>query len=298
MCSLAWILSVLCYHAKTIGMKKTLLITGSLIILVFAGIGLFLTAGFVAVNMGWTNSQGIVDNSLTTQTNNDSEGKNSQYPAGTKFIWNQSSEWQTLKEAIAKDALLIKQVSTLTGISPRLLVTPLVVEQLRLFHSEREVYKDLFSPLKILGTQTQFSWGVLGFKEKTAKQVEDYLKDKNSPYYLGPRYEHLLDFSTSDINSERFDRLTNYKDRYWAYLYGALYLKQLTTGWQKSGYDISGRPEIITTLFNIGFENSKPNANPQIGGSEIDIGNQKISFGRLAYEFYYSTELTDQFPIK
>jgi len=247
--------------------------------------------------MGWTNSQGIVDNNLTTQTNHDSEGKTSQYPAGTKFIWNQSSEWQTLKEAIAKDALLIKQVSTLTGISPRLLVTPLVVEQLRLFHSEREVYKDLFSPLKILGTQTQFSWGVLGFKEKTAKQVEDYLKDKNSPYYLGSRYEHLLDFSTSDISSERFDRLTNYKDRYWAYLYGALYLKQLATGWQKSGYDISGRPEIIATLFNIGFENSKPNTNPQIGGSEIDIGDQKISFGRLAYEFYYSTELTDQFPI-
>lgn len=279
-------------------MKKALIIIGSLIIIAFAGIGLFLTAGFVAVNLGWTNTKGIVDNNLTTQTGNNLGKQGVKYPAGTKFAWNQDPEWQTLTEAISKDALLIKQISTLTGISPRLLVTPLVVEQLRLFHSEREVYKELFSPLKILGTQTQFSWGVLGFKEKTAQQVEKNLTDKNSSYYLGPRYEHLLDFTTSDINSERFDRLTNYKDRYWAYLYGALYLKELMTGWQKSGYDIASRPEIVATLFNIGFENSKPNPNPQIGGAEIDIGDQKISFGRLAYEFYYSSELTDQFPIE
>ena len=52
----------------------------------------------------------------------------------------------------------------------------------------------------------------------------------------------------------------------------------------------------MATIYNIGFTNSKPNANPKSGGAEIEIANTKTSFGQLAYEFYYSGELLDGLP--
>lgn len=266
-------------------------------VLVFAAIGLFLTAGFVALKFGLTNTAGIFDNNLANLQSLNSQDR-ALYPANTKFSWNQGPEWEALETAIIEDALLIRQVSTAADINPRLLVAPLVVEQLRLFHTEREVFKQFFGPLKILGNQTQFSWGVLGMKEKTAKQVEENLKNRNSPAYLGARYENILDFTTPDPDSERFNRLTHEDDRYYAYLYGALYIKQLMQQWEVAGFDISDKPEIVATLFNIGFDNSKPKASPAPGGAEIEINNQKSSFGRLAYEFYYSSELVEYFPVK
>lgn len=267
-----------------------------IVTVIFALIGLALTAGFVAINLGLTNNKGVVDNFLVEKEKSDKTG--ARFPASQKFLWNQDEEWQALAAAIRKDKLLIDQVSTQTNLNSRLLVTMLVVEQVRLFHSERETFKQFFGPLKILGTQTQFSWGVLGIKEDTAKQVEQNLINSSSPFYLGPRYEHLLDFQTADHNSERFSRLTNDRDRYYAYLYGALYLKQLTHQWETAGYPLSTKPEIVATLFNLGFNKSKPNSNPEAGGALIDIGPNDISFGRLAYEFFYSHELLNEFPIK
>ena len=68
------------------------------------------------------------------------------------------------------------------------------------------------------------------------------------------------------------------------------------TQWKNAGFDISNRPEIIGTLFNVGFPQSKPNANPKVGGSTVVIGQNKYSFGRLSYEFFYSGELVEAFP--
>ena len=56
------------------------------------------------------------------------------------------------------------------------------------------------------------------------------------------------------------------------------------------------KPEILATLFNIGFTHSKPKLNPEIGGAEITIGEYTYSFGRLAGEFYHSSKLADLFP--
>jgi hypothetical protein len=73
-------------------------------------------------------------------------------------------------------------------------------------------------------------------------------------------------------------------------------LKEVLSQWQKAGFDISSKPEIISTLYNIGFENSRPNADPRVGGSEIKIGDDTYSFGGLAAQFYASQELIDYFP--
>ncbi|MES2223958.1 MAG: hypothetical protein V4469_03430 [Patescibacteria group bacterium] len=272
--------------------KETLKKIFNVFLYIFAAIGLFLTLGFFAVKLGLTNTKGIIDQQSEFFRNQD----NTTTVDTTPRPWNQGPEWENFGTAISKDAQVLKRVESETGVPARLVVSVVFVEQMRLYFSERQTFKELFAPLKILGTQTQFSLGVSGIKQKTAEQVENNLVATSSPYYLGDKFAHYLDFKTTDIENERFLRLTDYKDRYYSYLYTALYIKELATSWKKAGFDISGKPEILATLFNIGFEHSTPNATPQSGGAEIDINNTKYSFGYLAGEFYYSNELTSVYP--
>lgn len=352
--------------------KKFLKLSAFFLLVLFALIGLVLTAGFLALKMGWTKTAGQIDFNdryfktvaekisqiekkggvataeeecrlfLISSFYPESGQKlvqayleertrarllrllsaadiylknNQQYQEGVKmcekfssssgsifvsralYPWQASEEWLALKPAIVKDSQDIIKASEKAGIKPRLMVSMLVVEQLRLFNSEREVFKQVFQPLKILGNQSQFSWGVMGLKEETAKEVEVHLVDRNSPYYLGAEKENLLKFSRGDSASERFERLVDEHEHYYSYLYASLLIKQLTAQWEKAGFAINDRPEIIATLFNLGFSKSTPKANPQVGGAEIEIGGRKYTFGSLAYEFYYSGELAEEFPL-
>jgi len=146
----------------------------------------------------------------------------------------------------------------------------------------------------------------MGLKDDTAREIERRLKDPASPSYLGEKYEHLLDFKTAALgvsaitseqnDQERFLRIVDEYNHYYSYLYTAIYLKEIMQEWSRAGFDISNRPEILATLFNIGFANSKPNANPEVGGSEIDIDGISYSFGGLAGLFYNSDELIELFP--
>lgn len=214
------------------------------------------------------------------------------------FEWMNIPEWQVFKLAVLKDKHLIDSVALVTGVEPRLIVSVLVGEQIRLFNSSREAYKKWIGPLKILSVETTFSLGVTGIKVPTAQTIEKNLKDRNSIFYLGEKYEHLLDFNTSNPQKERFDRLTSYKNHYYSYLYAALNVKQINVQWEKAGFPINDRPEILATLFNIGYEVSVPKENPVVGGSGINIRGKRYSFGAIAYEFYYSGELFDYFPFK
>ncbi len=252
---------------------------------IFAVIGLVLVFGYVAMKLGWTRTKGVVDTQHDYFQDRIDESS-----------WSKSEEWLILKEAIRKDADVINRVALETGIPARMIVTPLVVEQLRLFYSEREVFKQVFAPLKILGNQSQFSWGVMGIKQETAVEIEKHLKDPSSPFYLGKNFEHVLDFKTDNPDKERFERLTNEDDRYYSYLYGALMLAQIERQWDFAGFSITNNAGIVSTLYNIGFINSKPKALPQIGGAEIEVGETKYSFGGLAQSFYNSDELIEEFP--
>jgi len=213
----------------------------------------------------------------------------------TIFPWMDNEQWNTIRQAIVKDKDVIEKASLIAGIEPRLLVSCAIVEQVRLFNSDRELFKKFFEPLKILGNANKISLGIMGIKENTAIKTEGHLKDSNSPYYLGANLQNVLDFENGSGGNNRYDRLTE-NTHYYSYLYGAIYLKQMMTQWEKAGYDIKYRPEIAGTLFNVGFPQSKPNPNPKVGGSNIDVEGIKYTFGSLAYEFYYSGELIDAFP--
>ena len=254
------------------------------IVCLFALVGIVAVGGFIAIRFGWTNGASIVDSK-------DRFLQNPQDPA-----WTNTPEWKTLSKAAAADAPTINKVASETGVPARLIVTQLVVEQLRLYNTDREIFKKIFEPLQILGVQSQFSWGVMGIKQDTAIAVEQHLIDSSLPWYLGKDFEHALDFKTADHDTERFDRLTDDHNHYYSYLYTGLYLKEIMTQWKNAGFDISARPEILSTLYNIGFVHSKPNTNPSSGGAVITVGNKTYSFGELAAQFYYSNALISEFP--
>jgi hypothetical protein len=136
----------------------------------------------------------------------------------------------------------------------------------------------------------------MGIKQDTAKEIESNLKNTSSPFYLATNFENILDFTTTNPDEERFARLTDEDDRYYSYLYSAILIKQLEQQWQKAGFPINNQVGVIATLYNIGFKNSIPKENPQIGGAEIKIGDKTYSFGGLAESFYYSDELLAEFP--
>jgi hypothetical protein len=214
------------------------------------------------------------------------------------YEWMNIIEWQTFKEAVVKDKKLIDSAAKATGVESRLIVSCLVGEQIRLFNSGREAYKKWIAPLKILSVERQFSYGVTGIKLHTAQQIESHLKNPKSEYYLGKSYENLLDFKSSNVSGERESRLSSYKNHYYSYLYAAIFLKQVKIQWENAGFPIDHRPEILATLFNVGYPQSVPKADPKVGGSTIKIKEKPYTFGAIAYQFYYSGELFDVFPFE
>ena len=222
------------------------------------------------------------------------------------FDWTNIMEWKYFKEAVAKDKRYIDSAAKVAGVEARYIVACLVGEQVRLFNSRRERFKNFVAPLKSLALETNHSYGVTGIKENTAKNIEFYLVDSTSKYYLGKKYKHALDYDSTvnysnkdnDTNSVRIQRLVQYKNHYYSYLYAAFFIKQIRMQWQRAGFPIDDRPEIFASLFNLGFVKSVPKKNPSVGGSNFKIRDQEYTFGSVAYEFYYSGEMSDMFPFE
>ena len=138
----------------------------------------------------------------------------------------------------------------------------LIGEQIRLFNSKREMFKKYLGPVKVLSVQSQFSYGVNGIKDFTAEAVEQHLQDPSSEFYMGKAYEHLLDFETDDHATERYNRLVDYRNHLYSYIYTGCILHQTMLQWRRAGYDISDRPDLLFTLFNVGFDQSVPKPDP------------------------------------
>lgn len=281
--------------------KKWFVVAGRILVIIFALIGFSFVGMYVAIREGWTNSKSRID----TQREDflkDGGIRPSQQSASISLVnvknFEISDEWETVSSAITKDTNLINQVATLTDTDPRLLASIVAVEQLRLFYGDREMFEKIFAPLKILESQSVTSWGVVGVKPDTAKEIESYLVDKSSLYYPGDKYISLLDFSTSDHDKERFLRITDQHKRYYAYLYEALCIKETMEGWKNSGFPIDEKKGVLATLYNIGFKKYHPNPTPRVGGAEIDLGGEMASFGGLVERIYYNDMLLSVFSVK
>jgi hypothetical protein len=297
-------------------MKKFFVWAGIIIILIFAFIGMAFTGVFFAMKFGITNVKGSIEerdsffgkvptislnqNGTTTQASNEPvgngciEGLDQVKPCD----WNQTVQWEVVKGGLQKDVDVIKRVSSETGVPARMIAASVVPEQVRFFTDNREVFKRYFEPLKILASLSQFSLGVSGIKQKTAQDIEMYASDPASQFYPGDGMATLFAYSssTSDKDKELFNRLADDKDHYYSYLYTALYLKEITAQWQKAGFDVTDRPDVLVTLFNLGFNASEPKADPKAAGANITIGATKYPFGTLGALFWHSDELLAEFP--
>ena len=265
---------------------KFFLIGATFVVIVFLGV-------FVAMFFNLTNVEGSIDSKSDLYNSIKNTWSRKQQVAKTPD-WAKTDDWTVIESGLTKDKSAIRKASRVTGVPARMIISPIVVEQFRYFGSDREKLKKVFMPLKVLGSGVKFSYGIAEIKISTAKQIEANLKDTKSPYYLGKKYEHLLDFKTKDHDKERMDRITS-DDHYYSYLYTALFIKQVEKQWSKDGHSINNRPEIVATLFNLGFKHSEPKKNPEAGGSDITVNGKTYTFGGLAYEFFYSNELTNIF---
>lgn len=276
------------------------------IVILFAIIGFFFTTVFFAMQFGLLNVRGssIERNKFFTSLTKADENKdtscitkNSDGTIAPTCNWNNTEEWKTLSTGLIKDKDVIDRVSKETGVSSRMIVASVTPEQLRYFTSNRESFKKYFEPLKILSSLSKFSLGVSGIKQETAVQIEGNLNNSFSPFYLGKEFENIITYpENQDRDTVLYNRLTDPKDHYYSYLYTALFIKQIQSQWQNAGYNADARPDVIVTLFNIGFKQSIPKPNPETGGANIVLGDKTYSFGELGTIFYNSDELIDVFP--
>ena len=283
-------------------LKGTLKWIGIAVVGIFALIGFTFSAVFVGMHFGAFNVRGsIADrNAFFTGTSSAALASSTDPcvdPTKTQCDWDQTPEWAVIDGGLLKDETVIARVSTETGVSERMIAAVVIPEQIRFFTSNREIFKSVFEPLKILGSLSQFSLGVSGIKQDTAAQIEAYASDTTSAFYPGPGLAEKIAYAPTDVHdTELFNRLTDDKNHYYSYLYTALYIKEIESQWKAAGYDVTQNPAVITTLFNIGFGGSHPNANPMAGGAPITTGGITYTYGALGTAFYNSTELTDAFP--
>lgn len=265
--------------------------------LALASVGAVFVGVYAAMQFGLFNVRGSIDERNAFFGTATSTPKvpcsDTQY---TVCEWDQTPEWQVVKGGLTKDAPVIARVSQETGVSARMIASVVVPEQTRFFTSNREVFKRYFEPLKILGSLSQFSLGVSGIKEETAKKIEEYANDPSSSFFAGAGMSELIAYEDGvNRDTELFNRLTDAKDHYYSILYTALYIKEIEEQWKRAGFDISKNPGAIATLFNVGFQASSPNATPRVAGAVIETGGHSYSYGELAALFYNSNELSDIF---
>ena len=285
---------------------KVLKIIGKVIIVLFALVGMAFTFVFFGIKFGWTNLRGTISERNMYFKNAEATGTGPQsgdspsttvVPAYPHYDWEDSDEWAVIDAALERDQVTINQAAHDAGISPRLLLGGVIGEQFRFFTSERDSFKEYFEPLKILASLTNTSYGIAGLKPATVAQIENNLKDPTSVYYLGPNMANLITYPVgSDIATVQFQRITDTKNTYYSYLYAGLFMREIIAQWSASGYDISQRPDVLSTLYNLGFNHSIPKADPSAGGAPITIDGQTYSFGELGNDFYYSDQLRDVFP--
>ena len=287
-------------------MNRYLNIAAKIALCGFALIGLAFTIVFVGMQFGVFNVPGSnTERNAILLKNVDSSVAQKiadrQVPCDdetvTRCPWNQTPQWEVVKQGLLKDQVIIARVAAETGVSARLIAAVVIPEQIRFFTAESEVLKRYFEPLKILGSLSQFSLGVSGIKQETALQVERYANDATSPFYPGDGIAALVAYPAGSSHDDAlYKRLTDEKDHYYSYLYTALYIKEIQSQWQRAGFSLTNSPGAVITLFNIGFEKSHPNASPQTAGAPITVGGVLYTFGELGEKFYLSDEIVSEFP--
>ncbi|NDK07810.1 hypothetical protein EOM39_01020 [Candidatus Gracilibacteria bacterium] len=180
-------------------------------------------------------------------------------------------------------------VKELDDVTSDELQSVIMIEQIRGTMTNRGFFKEMVKN-NILQSFTDFSLGVGGMKITTAMEIEKHLKDPNSEFYLGKKYETILESSPYNKNLSLQKKLTENKNYYHQYLYTGLAIKMIKKQWKERGYDLEDKLGIVATIYNLGLKKSNPNAYPGIGGAEIYIDGKKWYFGELGEKIWISLQ--------
>lgn len=182
-------------------------------------------------------------------------------------IWNRKIVLKTIKDESQK-----------LGIDYKIVLSSLLWEQIRIANRglRGELKNIILHSTPKLFRSYDTSLGIGGIKITTAKRIE-----KDAITY---GYGEIFKTNPTD-NAGRYLRLT--ENDYWQGIYPTYLIKNILTRWTLSGYNITNNPWIIGTLYNMwNIETKQPNANPQIGGSIIIIGEKQYTYGEISLYAY------------
>jgi hypothetical protein len=158
----------------------------------------------------------------------------------------------------------------LFGVDPRLVAAILYVEKvqyvlddwLRLRHNLETAAAEYFFFIRDVLFWADLSTGYCRIKPSFARQTRQMLlEDSAAPARL----------TADDVDPSLYYDSASLSIRI---MCAGLYV--LERQWRNAGFDISQSPEILATLYNLGYEKSVPNAKPSSGGSDFPVINNGV----------------------
>ena len=180
-------------------------------------------------------------------------------------------------------------VKELDDVTSDELQSVIMIEQIRGTMTNRWFFKEMVKN-NILQSFTDFSLWVWWMKITTAIEIEKYLKEPNSEFYIWKKYETILEDCPYNKNMSLQKKLTENKTYYHQYLYTWLAIKMIKKQWKERGYDLDGKLWIVATIYNLWLKKSNPNAYPGIGWAEIYIDWKKWYFWELWEKIWISLQ--------
>lgn len=195
------------------------------------------------------------------------------------FIFTGEKEGRVLEELSYKSEI-IKTSAERLDIDPRLLVSIIYAEK-RVNVTLVDSFEDVYA---YLGHNS--SIGLAQIRVNTAKWIIDTAKDTSSDYFIERQYHRWLPNYKSDGEVIRLLKQDSTNC-----ILAAFHIRQIMRRWERAGFDISSRPEIITTIYTYGL------VNRDTGEEIIPHRKPKSNFlGEVAKKFYDSNKLSNKFP--
>lgn len=177
----------------------------------------------------------------------------------------------------------IEKASNELEINKNLLVTSVWVEQVRHMTTTRWYAKNLIKQNKYLTNFSKFSYWLGWIKVKTARKIQ-----ANTQLYNLEAYNKYFLKDKDLKDHELIETLT--MDYNWL-LYASSLIYNIQKRWSDSWYDLTNKPWVIVTLYNMWNPADKaPHSTPDLGWSLININWKKLYFWEIWYLLYHYLE--------
>jgi len=174
----------------------------------------------------------------------------------------------------------INEVSEVLWIDKFLLISAIWVEQIRYMTTARWYAKTMIMDNKYLTNFSQFSYWIWWIKVETSKKILSDLKTSNTKIYD--------EYFKQDENLSDSDLISNLQDKFRWILYAWALVYNIQNRWKTEWFDLENQPWITITLYNMwNEENKKPNADPKLWWSLINIEWKQLYFWEIWYIMFY-----------